>query len=212
MASSYLCWPCGAAHCWDDGYCSALSWAAPPQSSLQVYSALCRGVHAWPGVPGSGSDWSGSVFRGRGCRGAQGMSLKGASHLLFHTHFHGHHLLIYCSKAQKGKISKYMQTQPHLTVLLVLNIKIAVPAGSFARWGAGLCRGWGAGAETAIRTAEGTHSLHVQRACACFTLWTALTPVKDHMPLNLATRAICRQAKQFNACLSTCESTNDSIF
>lgn len=123
MASPYLCWPCGA-HCWDDGYCSALSWAAPPRSSLQVYSALCRGVHAWPGVPGSGCDWSESVFRGRGCRGALERSLKGVNRPLFHTHFHGHRLLIYCNKAQKRKkTSKYMQTQPHLTVLLVLNIK-----------------------------------------------------------------------------------------
>lgn len=115
MASPYLCWPCGA-HCWDDGYCSALSWAAPPRSSLQVYSALCRGVHAWLGVPGSGCDWSESVFRGRGCRGALGRSLKGVNRPLFHTHFHGHRLLIYCNKAQKRKknIKIYADsTSPH---------------------------------------------------------------------------------------------------
>ncbi len=64
-------------------------------------SALCWGVLAWPGVPGSGSDWSGSVFQGRGCRGVLGRSLKGASRLLFHTHFHGRHLPIYCGKSQK---------------------------------------------------------------------------------------------------------------
>lgn len=111
MAGPYLC----GAHCWDDGYCSALSWAAPPRSSPQVYSALCQGVHAWPGVPGSGSDWSGNVFRGRGCRGALGRSLKGASRLPFHTHFHGRHLLIYCSRTEEGKNIKIHtdSTSPH---------------------------------------------------------------------------------------------------
>lgn len=57
------------------------------------------------------------------------------------------------------------------------SIASPIPVGVFAGRGAGLGRGGRAGAERAVRTAEGADSLHTDGALTRLAIGTTLTPV-----------------------------------